>query len=98
MAWCTGGTNALANMEIMWKNNVYQGRTIDYTCISYLNKFTQGEDLLLYLLNRPRKTNINVLIFVFIYVPLYVSIEMIIRRFHINTSVIIELFSNMDEY
>jgi hypothetical protein len=24
-----------------WKNNLYQGRTLDYTCIYYLNKFTQ---------------------------------------------------------
>jgi hypothetical protein len=30
MPWCTG---ASASMGIMWKNNLYQGRTIDYTCI-----------------------------------------------------------------
>jgi hypothetical protein len=42
-------------MGIMWKNNLYQGRTIDYTSIYYLNKFTQLEDLLPYLLNRPRR-------------------------------------------
>jgi hypothetical protein len=41
-------------MGIMWKDKLYQGRTIDYTCIYYLNKFTQREDLLPYLLNRPR--------------------------------------------
>jgi hypothetical protein len=35
-------------MGIMWKNNLYQGRTVDYMCIYYLNKFTQWEDLLLY--------------------------------------------------
>jgi hypothetical protein len=46
------GTNASASMGIMWKNNLYQGRTIDYTCIYYFNKFTQGEGLLPYLLNR----------------------------------------------
>jgi hypothetical protein len=33
--------NASASMGIMWKNNLYQGRTIDYTCIYYLKKFTQ---------------------------------------------------------
>jgi hypothetical protein len=37
----TGGTNASASMGIMWKNNLYQGRTVDYMCIYYLNKFTQ---------------------------------------------------------
>jgi hypothetical protein len=36
-AWCIGGTNASASMGIMWKHNLYQGRTIDY----YSNKFTQ---------------------------------------------------------
>jgi hypothetical protein len=41
-------------MGIMWKNNLYQGHTIDHTCIHYLNTFTQWEDLLPYLLNRPR--------------------------------------------
>jgi hypothetical protein len=31
----------LESMGIIWKNNLYQGRTIDYTCIYYLNKFMQ---------------------------------------------------------
>jgi sulfur relay (sulfurtransferase) DsrC/TusE family protein len=53
MPLCTSGTNPSASMGIMWKNNLYQGRAIDYTCIYYLNKFTQWEDLLPYLLNRP---------------------------------------------
>jgi hypothetical protein len=39
------GTNASASMGIVWKNNLYKGHTIDYTCICYLNKF-------IYLLNR----------------------------------------------
>jgi hypothetical protein len=33
MPWCTGGTNASASMGIMWENNLYQGRAIDYACI-----------------------------------------------------------------
>jgi hypothetical protein len=41
MPWRTGGTNAQASMGIMWKNNLYQGRTIDYTRIYYFNKFKQ---------------------------------------------------------